>query len=105
MSIEVALEALSADAKLWDNASSVLDGAAGYAAVLTLTGADLSNVAAGVGLDTAYEAARARVERLLREGTDELATIATTLRQVRAVYESQDASQRAAYSGLWEPAS
>jgi hypothetical protein len=103
MSIAVALEALEADARLWEGASSVLGTAAWSAAGLTLTSMSLSNVAADVGLVGTYEEARARVERLLREGETELQTIATTLRQVKTAYESQDASQRASYDGLWEP--
>ena len=104
MSIDVALEALTADAALWEDASSTLNTAAWSASALTLTTSSLSNVAADVGLVTVYEQARARIERLLREGSEELQTIADTLRAVRTAYESQDASQRATYGGLWEPA-
>lgn len=103
MSITAALEALEADARLWEGASSVLGTAARSASVLTLGSMSLSNVAADVGLVGAYEEARARVERLLREGEDELQTIATTLRQVEAAYEAEDESQRTLYRGLWEP--
>lgn len=103
MSIEVALDALTADAVLWYDASSVLGTAAWSASGLTLTTGSLSNVAAETGLVATYEEARARIERLLREGDAELATIATTLRQVRSAYESQDMSKRDAFRGLWEP--
>ena len=102
-SITVALEALESDARLWEDASSTLGAAARSASGLALTSMTLSRVGEEVGLVSTCEEVRARVERLLREGETELQVIATTLRQIKTAYESQDAAQRSAFGGLWEP--
>lgn len=103
MSLSVGLEALGHDAGLWDRVSSVLSTASAEAGGLTLTTNKLSWAAAEEGLVDTYEAARARVERLLREGTEETVLIASTLRDVKAQYEASDANARATFEGQWEP--
>lgn len=103
MSMQVSLDALAADAVLWEGVSGTLGSASRSAAGLTLSSASLSWAAEEVGLVDVYEAARARVERLLREGEAETDTIAVTLRQVRTAYESSDENERAVYRGAWEP--
>ena len=103
MSVTVGLEALAADAALWEGTASTLGAASRSAAGLTLSAVSLSWAAEEVGLVEVYEAARSRVEQLLREGETETGVIAATLRQVKAAYESIDEAQRAAYDGVWEP--
>lgn len=103
MSMKVNLDALTADAVLWEGVSGTLGSSSRSAAGLTLSSVSLSWAAEEVGLLDVYEAARARVERLLREGETETETIAVTLRQVRTAYESTDESERAVYRGIWDP--
>lgn len=103
MSVTVGLEALAADAVLWEGTAATLGAASRAAGGLTLSTVSLSWAAGEEGLADVYEAARARVERLLSEGSTETGVIAATLRQVKGAYESNDEAQRAAYDGVWEP--
>ncbi|WP_182112487.1 MULTISPECIES: hypothetical protein [unclassified Actinotalea] len=103
MSLDVALEALSKDAGMWGGVSDVLSTASSTTVGMTLVTSELSWAAEVVGLVPVYEAARARLQTLLSEGATETETISTTLKQVKAAYESNDAAQRAAFAGLWQP--
>lgn len=103
MTLQVALDALSKDAGMWGGVSDVLSDASSTATGLTLDTGSLSWAAEVVGLVPVYEAARARLQTLLSEGATETETIAATLRQVKAAYESTDAAESAAFRGLWDP--
>lgn len=103
MSVTVTLDALEHDARLWGGVSDALASASSAASEVTLTTGALSWAAEVVGLVPVYEAARARVQQLLSEGAAETGVIASTLREVRAAYESSDTAQRDAYDGMWEP--
>ena len=103
MTLEVSLQALEYDARLWDGTSSTLATAGSAAAGLTLSMAQLSWAADVVGLDTYYETARARAQQLLGEGSEQTALIASTLRQVKTDYETTDANAQARLSKLWTP--
>lgn len=103
MSFQVALQALGADAGVWDDVSTALDGATTSASGLTLTTAQLSWAAEVIGLTTTYEAMRAKTERLLGEGATETSTIAEGLRTVKTTYEGSDEGAKARLESAWAP--
>lgn len=99
MSVTVALEALTADANRWDAVSGALTGAARAAGDLGLSEKTFSF--AGGSVSSTYEAVRAHVQQLLRQGGAETAGAAAALRQVRTAYESTDEATRSGLQGLW----
>ncbi|MFC7488015.1 hypothetical protein ACOCJ7_18375 [Knoellia sp. CPCC 206453] len=105
MSFEVALQALGDDAAVWDDVSSTLSTATTSASSLTLSTSQLSWAADVVGLTTTYESMRAKIERLLREGTTETDTIAANLRTVKTTYEGHDEAAKQRLAAAWSPKS
>ncbi|MFQ6172657.1 hypothetical protein ACK8HX_13695 [Oryzobacter sp. R7] len=103
MSFRVALEALSADAGVWDEVSTTLDGASTTAAGLGLTTSQLSWAAEVVGLTATYESMRAKTERLLGEGATQTSTIAEGLRTVKTTYEGSDEAAKQRLESAWAP--
>ncbi|HEY8721635.1 hypothetical protein [Pengzhenrongella sp.] len=103
MNFSVNLDALEHDARLWDGAATTLATAGSTAAELNLSAVQLSWAATDVGLEAYYESARARAQRLLTEGGEETALIASTLRKVKADYEAIDVSAQERLVKLWKP--
>lgn len=100
MSFETALDALTSDARLWDEISQELGGAARSASGLVLDPSQFSF--AGGGVAASYESARARVQALLDGGERETEGAATALLQVRQTYEGTDQAARAELEGVWD---
>jgi hypothetical protein len=103
VTVEVALEALTSDAKKWHDTSTTLATAASQAEGLTLTDVQLSWASQETGLQATYEQIRSRVAGLLSEGATETDRIGDTLITVRKTYESTDDDARAALNGVWTP--
>ncbi|MGL5930962.1 MAG: hypothetical protein ACRCY8_18675 [Dermatophilaceae bacterium] len=104
MTLQVSLDALRDDSRLWDGVSDVLSTSSTACAGLTLTAHELTGVAEREGLVAAYESVRALVERLLREGATNTGDIAERLLDVRRQYEDDDAGARARIGDAWTPA-
>lgn len=92
--IDVALEAMRTDARLWDRAAddaqsprSALNGA-------TLTPEDVSMWAADAGLLQTYDQAIMRVQALLQQGADNFHAIAQALRASADTYQREDEAGR-----------
>ena len=103
MSFEVAIQALQDDAVVWDGVSATLSTATTSATSQTLTTSQLSWAADVVGLTETYESMRAKIEKLLREGTTETNTIAANLRTVMTTYEGHDEAAKQRLASAWTP--
>lgn len=103
MTIEVQLEALGHDAKIWDRTSDVLQTAATTAAGLDVHTFTTSVVADATGFNSTYADLQAFVATLIRGGGTATDKMATTLRDVKKQYETDDAAARAAIGAAWSP--
>ncbi|WHP19160.1 hypothetical protein [Cellulomonas sp. ES6] len=99
MNVTAALDALTADAALWDETADGLEDARTRVIGLHVRPRAFSFAALGVA-DT-YESLRAQVERLLQEREAASGGAATALRRVRATYEGADQDARDRIAGLW----
>ncbi len=98
--LKVALEALTADAALWDDAADAIGNARAAVAGLAIDYHDFS--VCGQNAAHAYQAVRAKVEALLASGVTEVRGGADALREVRQEYESADTATREEVGALWE---
>ena len=103
MTLKVALEALAADAGVWDDVSSTLGGARDSATGLTVTQGQMSWAADVTGLLQTYESMRSKTETLLGDGSTQTSTIAHGLRQVKTTYEGSDQAAVDRLSSAWAP--
>ena len=103
MTLKVALEALAADAVVWDDVSSTLGGARDSAVGLTVSEAQMSWAADVTGLLQTYESIRSKTQTLLGDGATQTSTMAEGLRQVKATYEGSDQAAVERLSSAWAP--
>lgn len=101
MTIAVAAEALTKDAKRWDDIGDALDEATSAAASLHLHRGAFS-WAGTVAADT-YAILVSQVSSLLTEGSTQTHGAATALRAVRSDWESTEAHIQAEVGSLWQP--
>jgi len=102
MSFKVAMQALSADAAIWEESAGALSRAGAAASGLTLSDVDLSWAGQDTGLVATYGQLRDKVTRLLDEGSEETHKLSATLLEVRRTYLSADESAKAGYRGIWD---
>lgn len=102
MSFKVAMQALSADAAVWEGSADALSSASAAARGLTLSDVDLSWAGQDTGLVDTYSQLRDKVTRLLGEGSEETRKLSATLLEVRGTYLSADESAKAGYHGIWD---
>ena len=88
MSLEVALDALSKDAKRWDDTAEMLKTAASDCAGMRLTHQDFSFM--GGEAQKAYEEVRSFMQTYLSDGERATSGAADALRDVKAAYEGTD---------------
>lgn len=100
MGLEVALDALTDDAAIWEDASGTLEDAASAAGGLGLTHGQFSF--AGGTVAATYEELRSRVQTLLEDGAGKLDDGAAQLRQVRTTYEGSDEASKDSLDGVWD---
>ncbi len=103
MSFEVQRAALEHDAKIWDATHDVLSAAAVTAGGLDVTTNTTSVVADMVGYNSSYAELQDFVVLLVKGGSTATNKMATTLRDVKKQYESDDEAARAAIGALWAP--
>jgi len=106
MTIQAAMEALTSDAKRWDEVSTALSTASGTASGLALGSSVFPQLLgmSDLDLDGIYTQLQSKVEHLLSEGSTETGAIADALVQVRKDFESTDQSVRDALKGVWDVA-
>lgn len=89
--IKVAIEALRADAKIWDQAADDLADPTSAVGPLVLNGGnDVTGMGARMGIHTTYENARTQTEDLLGQAADYFHELARTLLDVAADYEMRE---------------
>lgn len=103
MSLQAAIAALRHDAGSWADIARVTRAAGASAAGLTLDEGVMSWASNPTGLLVTYEEIRAKVERLLSEGTTNLDDMADTLRTVATAYETSDERASRRFDDQWEP--
>lgn len=89
--ISTALDAMRADAGVWNTAAADLKGPVDSVANLKLTGSEMSFFATEKGLDTTYDDARAALEEMLGKAADYFRKIGGNLESAAQQYERDDA--------------
>lgn len=97
--IEVALDALEADAVGWSAAAADLRGAAQAAVGVPVAVSAFSF--AGQSVAASYDELRSKMETLLSEGADSLDAIATGLRASAAAYAADEAANAHAIQNIY----
>ncbi|WP_109508008.1 hypothetical protein [Nocardioides speluncae] len=100
MSFEVAMDALTSDAKRWDTIAGRLETSANDLAGLTLN--PKAWTFAGGEAAEAYERFRGIVESYVRGGATETASAAVRLREIRRIYESADEEAKNDLARIWK---
>lgn len=90
-SINAALDAMRADAAVWNTAAADLKGPINSIAGLKLTGGEMSFFATEKGLDVTYDDARAALEDMLGKAADYFQKISSNLESAAQQYERDDA--------------
>lgn len=98
--VDVAYEALSADADLWDGVADNLEdahtqvqGIEVYRGAFSFAGMDAADL---------YLAARETVLQLLADGATQTSGAATALRDIRNSFATNEAQTQAELAGIWE---
>lgn len=96
--IDVAIEALRSDAKLWKRVAEDLADPTQAIGELELNGSpDVMLYGADIGIDTTYNQSRAAIEDLLGQATAYFGEIARTLLEVAANYEKREAEEASGF--------
>ena len=101
MTIALAYEALTKDAKRWDDVGDKLDQTTAVVENLDLGRGAFSFAATGTA--DYYASLRTRVIELLSEGAKQTHGAAAALRAVRSDFESTEENIQAAVGALWQP--
>ncbi len=91
-SINAALDAMRADAAVWNTAASDLNGPINSIAGLKLTSGEMSFFATEKGLDATYDDARAALEDMLGKAAEYFQKISSNLEGAAQQYERDDAN-------------
>lgn len=89
--INAALEAMRADAAVWNTAANDLNDPINSIAGLKLTGGEMSFFATENGLDATYDDARAALEDMLGKAAEYFQKISSNLEGAAQQYERDDA--------------
>lgn len=88
--VVVALEAMRADAKLWETASDNLKAPRSAIGGLVVTGDEFSMWAEERGIDRTYEDARTALEDMLGQAMTAFASMGASLRAAADTYEREE---------------
>ena len=88
--LTVALDAMRADAVVWDGAGSILGAPARVIDSLGLTAQDVSMFGVDAGVDKAYGTAQTALVDMLNQGMQNFHNLANTLRQAATTYEQHE---------------
>lgn len=88
--LNVALDAMRADAAVWETATANIDGPRSAVNGLGLTARDLSMWAVDRGLDRTYEDARTALEDMLSQAMASFRSISESLRAAADTYEREE---------------
>ena len=99
--IDVALDALRSDAKVWDTASQGVSKPGSTVGELTLTGADVSMWAVDAGVDKTYDEARSAVQNLLTQAGENFHNIASALLSAADTYQREEEANQHKIEGTY----
>ncbi len=102
MTLQVAIEALRADAEVWDGVAAVVGRAGQEAGSLGLGESELSWAANPTGLITTYAEIQQKAARLLGEGAQALGRLGAALDSVAMAYERDDEDAARRLKGTWD---
>ena len=88
--IDVALQALRSDARLWSAAASSLDGPNTAIGGLALSGMEMSMYAVDAGLDRTYNNARNRLTEMLGQAEQNFTNLSKALLAAAETYEYEE---------------
>lgn len=99
--LEVALNALTDDAGIWNNVSKDLGAAKQAASDLDLTALHFSYIGDKLGMTELYRKIQEKMVRLLGEGEQHDAEVASALIAVRTTYEQEEQEGVHRMKGVW----
>ncbi|PKW14979.1 type VII secretion target [Saccharopolyspora spinosa] len=88
--VDVALEALRSDARVWEAAADSLNAPLHALGPLNITGEEASIWAVDMGLDDAFNDARTALEDMIRQAAEYFREIGADLRSSADQYERDD---------------
>lgn len=103
MTLKVSLDALTSDARQWEQTAGALTRAATASGGLELANHELSWAASSTGLEATYAEICRHVTNLLTEGALETDRISVALEGVRRAYEDRESATSAALVAKWQP--
>lgn len=98
--LQVALDALRADARRWDGAGQQLGEPLAVLPGLRLAASELSIAGAISGLDDTYEHVRTTFEDMLRAGVESCSAISGALSASADTYEHEERGNTATMDGI-----
>jgi len=105
VTLNVALNALHTDSKVWHGISDVAAAAARATNDLTLSEADLSFASRSTGLLETYEEVRSKAATLLNEAAANTRGLGNVLDSVAYAYEVSEEYGSSRLKGAWDPTS
>jgi hypothetical protein len=100
MTFKASMEALTNDAKRWDDTAEMLQTARNNCADMTLRAQDFSFM--GGDVHKQYEEVRSFVEDYLRDGVRETSGAGDALRKVHSTYQGSDDAAKDRLKSAWE---
>lgn len=100
MTFQTSMDAMTKDAKRWDDTAAMLKAAATDCANMTLRFQDFSFL--GGEAHTEYEKARAFMEQYLKDGERETGAAAAALVEARNTYEGTDEDAKKSIESVWK---
>jgi hypothetical protein len=100
MTFKASMDALTKDAKRWDDTASMLQRARADCADMTLRAQDFSFM--GGDVHKQYEEVRSFVEDYLRDGVRETSGAGDALRKVHSTYQGSDDAAKDRLKSAWE---
>ncbi len=88
--LKAALDALRADADVWDSCSDTVGGLQSEAESCQLDPDDFSLLGSALGVSAEYQALQNKMAGLLKEGQAVMAHVAWSLRQAADIYEEEE---------------
>lgn len=100
MTFQTSMDAMTKDAKRWDDTAAMLKTAVADCKAMTLRAQDFSF--AGADVHAEYEKARAYMEGYLGDGQRETSSAAAALKKARDIYEGSDEAAKKGIESAWQ---
>lgn len=100
MTFQTSMDAMTKDAKRWDDTAAILKQAASDCAGMTLRQQDFTFL--GGDTHAQYEKARAFMEQYLKDGERETSAASASLIKARDIYEGSDEDAKHKIESAWK---